>query len=75
MSLRITLVLDDHDRDDLHIVINQERGTAQVIETSRQGIVTADELVVTVDSITRLLTELGTILATILAMANITPDE
>lgn len=42
MTLRITHVLDDQDRDDLHIVFDHARGTAQVIETNRQGTVRAD---------------------------------
>lgn len=42
MSLRITIVVDDTDRDDLHIVFDQTRGTAQAIETSRLGTVRAD---------------------------------
>lgn len=44
MSLRITHVLDDQDRDDLHIVFDHARGTAQVIETSRLGEVRADRV-------------------------------
>ena len=39
------------------------------------GVFTADQLVLTVDSITRLLSAVATILASILALANITPDD
>lgn len=42
MSLRITIVIDDKDRDDIHIVLDQTRSTGQVIETSRLGTVSAD---------------------------------
>ncbi len=39
------------------------------------GLITAEELALTADSITRLLTAIATMLGSFLAMANITPDD